>query len=81
MLNYLLCFLIISDEADDISGECGTEPQHPPGQHTETVWDWAQQNDWQESQWETGITSAEEEGGTPKLHSIFIYFMAVTYNM
>ncbi len=58
-----------SDEADDGAGERGTEPEHSPGQHPETVRGREEQDRRQTSQREAGAAATEEEGG--RSHWIF----------
>lgn len=65
-----------SDEADDGTGERGSEPQHQPGQHAETVRGRAEQSRWEKSHRQAGAAAGEEEGGTVII-IIFSYYESV----
>lgn len=53
-----------SDEADDSAGERGSEPQHQPGQHTETVRGREEQGRWEKGHRQAGAAAGKAEGGT-----------------
>ena len=59
-----MCLPPRSDEAHDGAGERGAEPEHPPGQHPETVRGWEEQDSRQTSQREAGTAATEKEGGS-----------------
>lgn len=67
--------LLHSDEADDCAGERGSEPQHQPGQHTETVRGRAEQSCREKGHRQAGAAAGKEEGGTVIIIIIIIIFI------